>query len=354
MTVTDKFTKAIKIVPGKGTYSAPDWASRFWQVVYPDWGLPNAIISDRDTKFVSEFWKSLFQKSGTKILTSTAYHPQTDGQSERSNQTIEIALRYYVSERQDNWADCIDIVQAAIMTSVSATTTKTPSELIYGCNIRQAVDLANPAAPTSADDWADIREHHRPDAADAISHAQEVMKIVTDKKRLDFSLAVGDKAYLRLHKGYHLPGIPKAKLGQQRVGPFEVVAVVGSNAYKLKLPDSWKIWPVISGVYLDRAPDGDDPFDRQVTPMPEITEGDLPVEDQWEVAAIVKKRTTRRKQQYLVRWKNFGPEDDTWMGADQLADCADLVREYELATGNTDWKPPASWEAGEELPVVAS
>jgi hypothetical protein len=98
MTVTDKFTKAIKIISGKGTYVAPDWAFRFWQVVYPDWGLPNAIISDRDAKFVSEFWKALFQKSNTKILTSTAYHPQTDGQSERSNQTIEIALRYYVSE----------------------------------------------------------------------------------------------------------------------------------------------------------------------------------------------------------------------------------------------------------------
>jgi hypothetical protein len=85
MMVTDKFTKAIKIVPGKGTYTAPDWASRFWQAVYPDWGLPNAIISDRDPKFMSEFWKALFQKSGTKILTSTAYHPQTDGQSEGSN-----------------------------------------------------------------------------------------------------------------------------------------------------------------------------------------------------------------------------------------------------------------------------
>jgi hypothetical protein len=238
------------------------------------------------------------------------------------------------------------------MTSISATTTKTPSELIYGLNVRHAIDLANPAAPTSADDWADIRENHRRDAADAISHAQEVMKIATDKKRLDFSLAVGDKAYLQLHKGYRLPGIPKAKLGQQRVGPFEVLTIIGSNAFKLKLPETWKIWPVISGVYLDRAPDGEDPYGRQVTPTPEITEGDLPIEDQWEVAAIVKKRVTRRKQQYLVRWKNFGPKDDSWMGIDELADCADLVRDYEFATGNTEWKPPASWNAAEELRVV--
>jgi hypothetical protein len=171
------------------------------------------------------------------------------------------------------------------------------------------------------------------------------MKLATDKKRLPFTLAVGDKAYLRLHKGYHLPGIPKAKLGQQRVGPFEVLAIVGSNAYKLKLPETWRIWPVISGVYLDRAPSDGDPYERQAVQAPEVgvTEGELAEEDIWEVAAIVKKRTTRRKQQYLVRWKNFGPEDDTWMELEQLADCADLVRKYERATGNKEWEPPDSW-----------
>ena len=83
--------------------------------------------------------------------------------------------------------------------------------------------------------------------------------------------------------------------------------------------------------------------------MPEaVTEEQLPVEDQWEVAAIVKKRTTRRRQQYLVRWKNFGPEDDTWMDIDNLEDCAELVRDYEVATGNLTWQPPASWAPIEE------
>ena len=66
----------------------------YWQAIYPDWGFPPAIISDYDAKFPSEFWKKLFDKAGTKILTSTAYHLETDGQSEQTNQTIEIALRY--------------------------------------------------------------------------------------------------------------------------------------------------------------------------------------------------------------------------------------------------------------------
>jgi hypothetical protein len=124
LTITDKFTKAVKPLVGKNTYSAEDWATRYWQAVYPAWGLLAAIISDRDPKFLSQFWKGLFEKAGTKLLTSTAYHPQTDGQSERTNQTFEVALRNYVNIHQTNWADLTDLVEASINTAISATTKK--------------------------------------------------------------------------------------------------------------------------------------------------------------------------------------------------------------------------------------
>lgn len=100
-----------------------------------------------------------------------------------------------------------------------------PGELLYGFNPRHAIDLSNPASPTMApDDWAELRETIRKEAPDSITHAQGMMKIVADKRRQEFFLAVGDRAYLRFHKGYHLPGVPKAKIGQQCVGPFEVEA----------------------------------------------------------------------------------------------------------------------------------
>ena len=185
------------------------------------------------------------------------------------------------------------------------------------------------------------------DAADAIAHMQAIMKIHTDRKREEFLLKPGDKAYLRLHKGYHLPGVPKAKIGQQRVGPFEVEAVVGGgNAYKLKLPKSWKIWPVISAVYLDKAQLGPDPYERIETPQPVVEEGELPDGDRWEVATIVGKCIYRRRIQYLVRWLNFSPEDDTWMNISKLNGCAELMEEYEKSTGNKEWLPPVEWAQG--------
>lgn len=164
-----------------------------------------------------------------------------------------------------------------------------------------------------------------------------------DKKRSEFNLAVGDKAYIRLHEGYHLPGIPKPKIGQQRVGPFEVEAIIGTNAYRLKLPPHWRIWPVISSIYLDRAPDNPDPFgrDRDI-PQPVIEEGAAPSEDIWEVAAIIQKRKFRRKTQYLIRWLGFGPEHDVWKDEDELFGCADLIRSYEHAIGNMEWMEPAN------------
>ena len=98
LTVTDKFTKKIALIPGQETYKAKDWAlSPLNRLMIADWGLPKIIISDRDPKFLSELWRTWFNQLNVQLLTSTSYHPQTDGQSERTNQTIEIALRYYLS-----------------------------------------------------------------------------------------------------------------------------------------------------------------------------------------------------------------------------------------------------------------
>lgn len=98
MTVTCKFSKKVTIIPGASTYTAKDWAKALLErLAIADWGLPSAIISDRDRKFLSELWTEIFKQLGVKLLYSTAYHPQTDGQSERTNQTVEIALQFYIN-----------------------------------------------------------------------------------------------------------------------------------------------------------------------------------------------------------------------------------------------------------------
>ena len=356
MPVTDKFTKAVRLLIGKTTYSATDWATMFWDEIYPDWGFPRQIVSDRDPKFLSEFWKSLFEKAGAELLMSTAYHPQTDGQSEHTNQSIEIALRHYVSYNQTDWPDHLSTIQAAINTSVAKATKHSPLETLYGFTPRHVLDLFK-ATPSVSDDWAQIRDAIRRDAADSIVHAQQEMIKFTDPKRKPLTFTVGDKAYLRLSndrsKGYTLPSIIKPKISQQRVGPFEITQVVGKNAYRLKLPVTWRIHDVISVVYLDPAPKDPDPFDREPPPPPPVVKTADDPEAEWEVECILKKRVTKKGRrgkpcvEYLVRWKGFGPEYDEWQNIDRLYTCPDLVQQFEHSQGNSEWSPPQSWAISE-------
>lgn len=93
MSVTCKFSKRVTLIEGKDTWTAKEWAHAFLtRLDLVDWGFLGELITDRDPKFLSRFWTVLFKKLGVKLLYSTAYHPQTDGSSERMNQTVEIAL----------------------------------------------------------------------------------------------------------------------------------------------------------------------------------------------------------------------------------------------------------------------
>src|SRR5437667_2222880 len=197
--------------------------------------------------------------------------------------------------------------------ATSATTSHSPFQILYGFNPKHGLDLLV-AINSVADNWAAVREMFRKDAADAIAVAQQEMIRYGDPKRKAISFAVGDKVFLRLaspssKSGYVLPTTIKPKLAQQRAGPFEIIKVVGKNAYKLKLPVTWKIWPVISVIYLDPTPRDEDPFERTAPPPPPMIKAIDNPEAEWEVEAVVKKRVLRRrgrntspKTQYLIRW----------------------------------------------------
>ena len=103
LTITDKFMKCITLITENDTKTVQDWAKKVInRLLKADWGIPQAIISDRDAKFMSEFWRTTFRQLDISMLTSTVYHPQTDRQSERTNQTIKIALRFLLTELPDD------------------------------------------------------------------------------------------------------------------------------------------------------------------------------------------------------------------------------------------------------------
>jgi hypothetical protein len=329
LTITDKVSRAVIFAPGKETWDAGQWADVLLKDVVHQWGLPLSIISDRGSVFVSDLWRGLFAKLGTSLLFSTAYHPQTDGQSEATNKYLQTMLRFFVNERQDDWAKYLGEAEAIINNSTSASMKKAPNEILYGFKLRDNIGtLAQGMSPRDTESPPILRALARADAEDASRHALFHIAKDYNKKHQSISFPVGSKVYLRLGHGYKLQGIPKAKLGLQRVGPFIILSKVGSQAYELQLPQDWKIHPVISVAQLE--PFREDPFERQQPAPPPVTvEG----EEEYEVESIIKTamrgRGRQRRLYYLVRWKGYGPEHDSWVPEENMANSEELVREFE-------------------------
>ncbi|KDN69113.1 hypothetical protein CSUB01_12601, partial [Colletotrichum sublineola] len=176
-----------------------------------------------------------------------------------------------------------------------------------------------------------LRETYRTEALALIDAAGVIRKERFDDKHREVEFAEGDKVYLRLGKGYSLPGKPKKKWSPQRAGPFRVVRVVGPGACELDLPKHWKVHPVVSIAQLWKAAQGEDPFGREEKP-PEPVEVDGAPE--YEVERLVDRRIKWRKGrptvEYLVKWKGYSPASNTWEPRENLEpNAGETVASYE-------------------------
>ena len=329
LTITCKFSKRVLLVPGQSNWGAEKWAEvTLAALIGHDWGIPYATISDRDTKFVSVFWKSLFKALGCELLTSTAYHAQTDGQSERTNQTVEIAVRFYLATYiTAEWTSVIPYLQGYLNNASNRATGLAPNEITYGFKARDTIDALS--IPEPAQDFGNARQRNRQAAQDSIAFANIFAKARYDSQHKPIEVSKGNKVYLKLGHGYDIPGV-NPKLHQQRVGPFKVIDKVGRLAYRLELPPLMKIHPVVSIAQLEPLPLGPDPYHRpQNDDLPQVIEREGLAEDEFRVEAIIGKR---KGNKYLVKWKDYGHQHNWWYHIRDLQDSLDLVEDYERRT----------------------
>jgi transposase InsO family protein len=161
MMVTDKYSKAVRFLSGRKDWSAAEWAEAVHEgVSLNGWGYPLAIISDRDRRFLSALWSSLLERAGARHITTTAYHPSADGQAERTNFTLEVVLRYFVNEAQDNWVPKLKVVEALLNNAKSATTGKAPNALIYGKRVRLDLTASLSESTPEAEEIAAQRQQN--------------------------------------------------------------------------------------------------------------------------------------------------------------------------------------------------
>lgn len=334
MPVTCKTSKRTLLLPGHTTYTAANWAEILCRhLMMADWPCPREIISDRDAKFLSAFWQGLWRGFGTKLLMATAYHPQADGQAERKNQAVELALRYHIAEHPEQpWTDCIPALQWNMNNAHSRTIDMSPHEFLYGFKLRAPVDCLAADLPRQQADIRFMREDLRREAQLTMDIVAAEAKRRYDQDHRWTEFSIGDQVWLKTGRAYK-PLHKQGKMTPPRLGPYTVVKRVGDLAYTLDFPPNSRVHPTVSVQYLTRCRNpAHDPFTRVPPPPGPVRYEGAP--DEWEVEKVVDKRMDRRRRvgeqtQYLVRWKGFTAKDDEWKAVGDLEHCRELVDEYE-------------------------
>jgi hypothetical protein len=277
---------------------------------------------------------------GSTLDMGAAYHPESDGQTENANKTLEIMLRSVVDFTQDDWDEHLAAAELAFNNSKNETTGFTPFYLVYGREARMPLDLAlapltraadNPTAAEATARWRSALQQ----ASDNTSQQQRRKKKYADRTRREARFAVGDQVLLSTQ---HLKLIGECKrarkLTERFVGPYRVKRVVNANAYELELPASLKIHPVINISHLKEYRDGTQAFpDRPVRitrPEPEALDDNDATE--WLVNRLLDhrkvKRGARQVDQYLVEWKGYPASEATWEPIENLTGSFELVTEF--------------------------
>ena len=261
-----KFSKLKHYAACKTAIDAPSLARLFMNTIVRQYGLPKCIISDHDPRFTANFWKAFWGALGTTLNMSTAFHPQSDGQTENANKTLEIMLRSVVDFDQTDWDEHLAAAELSINNAKNETTGYSPFYLFYGREATLPLDLAlgkftsarnNPAAAEELARWRQAVLY----ASENTKKAQKRQAKYANEKRRQEEFKVGDRVLLgTAHLKLQGEGKRARKFTERYIGPYRVKKIINKNEYELELPVTMKIHPVIDISQLKRYKDGAELF----------------------------------------------------------------------------------------------
>jgi hypothetical protein len=278
----------------------------------PRSGAANCIMVIVD----SVFWRELFRLANTTLSMSSAYHPQTDGQTERVNQCLETYLRCFIHSCPRQWVKWIPLAEFWYNTSLHSSINRTPFEVLYGHPPRHFG--LSVSSVSSAPEVETLISEHATMLASVRHHlhrAQQRMKAQADKRRSDRQFCVEDYVYLKLQPYVQTSLAPRAhlKLSFRYFGPYKIIDKIGSVAYKLELPPSSLVHPVFHVSLLKPAPS------TKYTVSPDLPD----VDDTLQVpAAVLQRRLQPRHDgtvpQLLIKWSGLDASLATWEDAEAI------------------------------------
>ena len=318
--VIDTLTKSAHFLPISDKYTIEKLVSIYIKEIVTRHGVHVSIVSDRDARFTSRFWQSFQECLGTKLNLSTAYHPQTDGQSERTIQTIEDMLRACSLDFKGNWDDHLPLVEFAYNNSYHSSIGMAPYEALYGRKCRSPIC------------WDEIGEkrllgpeliEQTKQSVDRIKKrlvaAQDRQKKYADLGRKDKTFEVGEKVLLKVSpwKGVVRFG-KRNKLSPRFIGPFEILKKVGTVSYQLALPPDLQHIHDVFHISLLKAYKTDTRHILEYEPahlQPDLTYEEKPIQI---VDTKLQELRTKKVKLVKVIWKNRAVEEATWELEDEM------------------------------------
>jgi hypothetical protein len=332
LTIIDKFFKTKLLISDLNNWKAKNWIIALWKYLQLfNWNLSRVIIFDRDAKFRFDMWKSLFKTTKTDLLTSIAYHSQTDEQSERINQTIEIALRYLlISNSNLSWHEVLSTIQQTFMNTV-AFTKYSFNQTLYEMNIKSHITLL---IEEFRENQQHLREIIRKNVADVIDFANARFKIIYDDKHKSLVFNIEDKVYLRLHNEYFLLEKENSKLSNQRFDSYTVKRKIDNVVYELNLSFNTRIHSIISIAQL-KSTSNSDLYSKSRSTNSESVEminEDISIKRSYEMKRFLKKRSRKYEKivvkQYLIKWKDWKSKHNIWESEKNCENVKHLIAEF--------------------------
>ena len=347
--VVCRLTKLVKCMPCRKEVTAAELADLFMRhCVLKGLGLPRSIVCDRDPRFRSQFWTELLHLLGTKLKLSTAFHPQTDGQTEVYNKVLQQVLRNYCGASQADWFDLLPFAEFVINNTTHSTTAHTPFFLTQGWHPRTPLNWSQPEPETvpKLSEWFARQRAAVHLVQQLLQEANQ--KIISKAHAGTASFLVGEKVLLSTKNLKFKSG--SKKLHPAFCGPFSVKRVIKNVACELELPkEMGKTHPVFHNSLLK-------PFyssDRHVQPPPPL----LVEEDIFQVDTVLKHRkrrgSTKKNRQgqaknkgkpkfeLLVSWQGFGPEYNSWVKEEWVLDKSVLTEYWKTHPKEPQEQPPA-------------
>lgn len=313
LVLVDRFTKYSHFIPLKHPFTAPVVAQTFLQNIWKLHGPPKSIVSDRDKIFTSSFWRELFKLWNTKLMMSTTYHPQIDGQSERVNQCLEMYLRCAIHDTPTKWHSWLPLAEFWYNTNYHTTLGCSPYKALYGHEPNYGTfDTMLVTENVDVQQWIAMNQGHSALLKEHLLSAQAKVKHYADKHRSDRIFMVGDSVYLKLqpYAQNSVVNRPCKKLAYKYYGPFEILERIGEVAYKLDLPEAALIHPVFHMSQLkEHIPDHTPVFSELPAGMDLATSDTIP-------EAILDRRLVKRGMnshlQVLIKWSSHDAAGATW------------------------------------------